>query len=79
MRIHTTLKGLTMFILPAILLVANVIFISVCFYYDVVVRKNLTDDIAKCEAEARSEHVMLVMNKARTTILKEHESQAYNP
>ena len=61
-----------MFILPAILIAANVIFVSVCFYYDVVVRKNLTNDIAKCEAEARSEYVKLAMNKARTTILEKN-------
>ena len=61
-----------MFILPAILLAANVIFVSVYFYYDVVVRKNLTDDIAKYESEARSEYVMLVLNKARTTNPKEN-------
>lgn len=61
-----------MFILPAILLAANVIFVSVCFYYDVVVRKNLTDDIAKCEAEAHSEYIKLVLNKARITEPKEN-------
>ncbi len=61
-----------MFILPTVLFVANVIFVSVCFYYDVVVRKNLTDDIAKYESEARSEYVALVLNKARTANSKEN-------
>ena len=61
-----------MFVLPSILLVANVIFVSVCFYYDVVVRKNLTDDIAKLESEAHSEYVKLVLNNARTANSKEN-------
>ena len=61
-----------MFILPAALLVANVIFLCVCFYYDVVVRKNLTDDLTKCEAEAYAEYVKLVLSKVRTTNPKEN-------
>ena len=53
MRSYTTLKGLTMFIIPAILVVLNILLIISYCYLNVIDRRNATRTTKRLREEMR--------------------------